>query len=96
MAHAMRIALMCAALLLLSTGRPATGQAADRVGWIGIFTPELVEWLENGNRLAELCGSEDKDSAAFQQLQDRQDGDRRLTWCDCGRDLRPPRAPRDR
>jgi hypothetical protein len=35
------------------------------VGWIGIFTTELVEWLENGNRLAELCGSEDKDFETF-------------------------------
>ena len=65
MTHAMRIALMCAALLLPFTSRPAAGQAAGRIGWIGIFTPELVEWLENGNRLAELCGSEDKDFAAF-------------------------------
>jgi hypothetical protein len=65
MAHAMRIALTCAALLLLFTGRPAAGQATIRTGWVGIFTTELVEWLENGNRLAELCGTEDKDFAAF-------------------------------
>ena len=74
MTHAMRIALMCAALLLPFTSRPAAGQAAGRIGWIGIFTPELVEWLENGNRLAELCGSEDKDPAAFQRCKNEKMG----------------------
>ena len=67
MSVAMGAALACL-LLLSASSRQAAGQPAPGgVGWVGIFTPELVKWLENGNRLAELCGSELQDSEAFQR-----------------------------
>lgn len=31
--------------------------AAQGVGWIGLYTAELVDWLENENRLGTLCSA---------------------------------------
>lgn len=41
-------------LVLLLLGFQAQ-PPADELAWVGLFNTELVEWLENENRLGELC-----------------------------------------
>lgn len=29
----------------------------DELGWVGLYSAEMIEWLENGNRIDSLCGN---------------------------------------
>jgi hypothetical protein len=41
------------------------------VGWIGLYSTELVEWLDNENRLDRLCSPHVADSAAWNACRQR-------------------------
>jgi hypothetical protein len=61
-----------AAVLLSNAARPLLGQTrADggEIGWIGLFNPDLVDWLENQNRLAGLCAEFASGTAPWHRCQ---------------------------
>jgi hypothetical protein len=43
---------------------PASADPA-RIGWIGLYTDELIAWLENENRLSTLCGVAEETAAWY-------------------------------
>lgn len=49
---------------------PATSVRAD-VGWLGLYTRELADWTENGNRLTYLCGKFRADSKDWDRCRDK-------------------------
>src|SRR5258705_8232625 len=55
-------ATICAFLVASTSLPPTVAAAAQRpdilareLAWVGLFNRELVEWLENENRLKQLC-----------------------------------------
>ncbi len=59
--------LLCATL---GASQARDGESGG-VGWIGLYTAELVEWLENENRLSSLCSPHAPDSAAWYGCRER-------------------------
>ena len=55
------------ALLLSCVSVHARQAAPQELGWVGLFSPALVEWLENENQLETLCAAFKKDSDDWQQ-----------------------------
>jgi hypothetical protein len=51
----------------------ARGRAGDSgsIGWIGLYSTELVEWLENENRLGTLCSPHAPDTEAWKACRHR-------------------------
>ena len=58
----MRLAASLALALVAvpTSARPRDGPPGG-VGWIGLFSPELIDWLENENQLTTLCGPVEPD-----------------------------------
>jgi hypothetical protein len=51
-----RAILLAALLVTAPAGVPLQGQTAPaNPGWVGLFNGTLIDWLENENRLPELC-----------------------------------------
>lgn len=46
---------------------PITGQTqpTHNVGWVGLYNQQLIDWLENVNRMRELCAPAEEGSAAY-------------------------------
>jgi hypothetical protein len=57
--------VLCCAAVFAMRAPAAQGQATLSVetGWLGLFTQDLVEWLENANQLERLCTGFPTDSA---------------------------------
>jgi hypothetical protein len=58
-------------LVCVRVSMPAAQQPAPEIGWLGLFNGSLVEWLENENRLQELCAKA-SDPSAEQRCRDEQ------------------------
>lgn len=53
-------------LLLPGFGRSLPAQAGEPgIGWVGLFNDALVAWLENENRLTDLCGGSAVDESWY-------------------------------
>ena len=68
----LRVAAVFAVCLLgISSGewgQRVSGQG--ELGWVGLFTTTLVEWLENANRVNGLCSHETADSPQWRECRD--------------------------
>jgi hypothetical protein len=54
----MQIGWLWAFVVLYGAAFNASGQLARapaEIGWVGLYSRQLIEWLENENRLTELC-----------------------------------------
>ena len=66
----LRFAVMLGTCVL---GSPALAQPPSTrgdVGWVGLYNPALVEWLENENRLKALCSHTTVDTPKWHECRD--------------------------
>ncbi len=55
------------ALAAIGAGQPSS---PSFIGWVGLFTHDLVDWLENENRLAMLCPDQASHSVEWARCRD--------------------------
>ena len=60
------ICLLCSMSSALAQRPSGHGE----VGWIGLYTPALIEWLENENRMNELCSHTRADTPTWRECRD--------------------------
>ena len=54
--------------LIVLTAVPSAVSAQGFAGWIGLHRAEQVGWLENENRIGQLCGGADDFDACFSEM----------------------------
>ncbi len=65
------VASALVAALLATPGHPLSAQSrTSEIGWVGLFNPSLVEWLDNGNRLTDLCAAARPQSSPWLRCRD--------------------------
>lgn len=45
----------------------AQSPSPTELAWVGLFNPAMIEWLENSNRLKDVCGLSEPGSDAFER-----------------------------